>query len=95
MPTDLLERDVEKAVCDYAKAKGMLVYKFNSMNRAAVPDRLMISKTGRIWFAEFKRPGMKPTSAQYREHDRLREQGAIVYVIDDIDYGKRIVDMLT
>ena len=93
-PRVMLERDIEKAVCDYAKAKGMLVYKFTSPARSAVPDRLLISRTGLIVFIEFKRPGARPTPAQLREHDRLREQHATVYVVDDVTEGKRIVDWL-
>ena len=59
-PRVMLEKDIERAVCDYAKAKGMLVYKFTSPARSAVPDRLLISRTGLIVFIEFKRPGARP-----------------------------------
>ena len=36
----MLEKQIEAKVCEYAKTKGVLVYKFTSPARAAVPDRL-------------------------------------------------------
>lgn len=88
----MLERDVERKVCDYAKDLGFLVYKFTSPARAAVPDRLFINKQGVVFFVEFKRPGAKPTPAQEREHLRLRNQGVHVFVIDNVEMGKGMVD---
>ena len=61
----MLEKQIEAKVCDYAKSKGVLAYKFTSPARAAVPDRMFISPDGRVWFCEFKREGQKPTAAQY------------------------------
>ena len=89
-----LERDIEAAVCDYAKTQGMLVYKFTSPARAAVPDRLFITARGIVFFSEFKRTGQKPTPPQLREHQRLRQQNVVVHVIDDVDDGKWIVDRM-
>lgn len=90
----MLEAQIEKRVCDYAKECGMLVYKFTSPARAAVPDRMMITPTGRIFFVEFKRSGQKPTPAQDREHTRLRGHNVAVYVVDDIEHGKRYIDIM-
>lgn len=88
----MLERDIEKRVCDYAKSKGFLVYKFTSPNRAAVPDRMFVTPSGVVFFVEFKAPGKKPTPAQKREHERLENQGMRVWVVDDVEQGKKIVD---
>ena len=90
----MLEKEIEAKVCDYAKTKNVLVYKFTSPNRMAVPDRLFIRPDGRIWFCEFKREGMKPTPAQEREHHRLRQHKVSVFVIDNVDEGKVMVDMM-
>ena len=56
-----LEKDIEARVCEYARSKGVLAYKFTSPSRAAVPDRLFIAPDGRVWFCEFKREGQKAT----------------------------------
>lgn len=90
----MLEKQIEAKVCDYAKSKGALVYKFTSPARAAVPDRLFIGPTGRVWFIEFKREGQKPTPAQEREHARLRGHNVSVFVIDDVEQGKAVVDAM-
>jgi hypothetical protein len=87
----MLEKQIEAAVCDYAKTKGILTYKFTSPSRAAVPDRLFINKHGTVWFCEFKREGKKETVAQAREHTRLRNQQVSVFVIDNVDDGKAMV----
>ena len=87
----LLEKQIEEKVNTYAKEQGFLVYKFTSPQRAAVCDRIWICN-GQVRFVEFKREGMKPTPAQQREHDRLRCGGVMVYVIDNVDAGKAMVD---
>lgn len=89
----MLEKQIEAKVCDYAKTKGMMVYKFTSPARAAVPDRLFILN-GRVFFIEFKREGQKPTPAQEREHNRLRQQAINVFVVDNVDSGKMVIDMM-
>ena len=90
----MLEKQIESSVCDYARAKGVLAYKFTSPARAAVPDRLFIAPDGRVWFCEFKRQGAKPTPAQEREHTRLRQQHVNVFVIDNVNEGKLMIDVM-
>lgn len=90
----MLEKQIESKVCEYAKTKNVLVYKFTSPARAAVPDRLFIAPDGRVWFFEFKREGQKPTPAQEREHAKLRAQKVNVFVIDNVEDGKAMVDMM-
>ena len=89
----MLEKQIEAKVCEYAKTKGFLVYKFTSPNRMAVPDRMFISRSGKIFFIEFKREGAKPTPAQEREHARLRGHNVPVFVVDGVLQGTFIIDM--
>jgi len=92
----MLEKQIETKVCDYAKQRGLLVYKFTSPARAAVPDRLFVLPNGRMFFCEFKRQGQKPAIPQQREHNRLRGHEVSVFVVDNVDAGLRMVDeMLT
>jgi hypothetical protein len=90
----MLEKDIESRVCDYAKVKGLLVYKFTSPARRSVPDRLFILPNGQMFFCEFKRLGQTPTVQQNREHVRLRQQKVSVFVIDNVDDGKAMVDLM-
>ena len=88
----MLEKDIERRVCDYARSRGCEAEKFTSPNKGFVPDRLFTAPGARLWFCEFKRPGQKPTPQQQRDHERRRAMGFRVYVIDDIEEGKRMVD---
>ena len=88
----MLEKTIEKKVCDYAKSKGMLAYKFTSPARASVPDRLLITPSGVTFFIEFKTKGKKPTAGQSREIARLEAQNVKVFVVDEVEYGKHIID---
>lgn len=88
-----LEKDIERKVCDFAKQHHMLAYKFTSPQRASVPDRLFVTGQGHVFFIEFKRAGKRPTEAQWREINRLRATGVEVFVVDNVDEGKRIVGL--
>lgn len=92
MNSDPLERDIEKRVCEYARSLGMLVYKFTSPGRSHVPDRMFVLPGGRVFFIEFKRKGKKPTPAQEVEIKKLRDQGATVYVVDNVAEGKEVIE---
>lgn len=88
----MLEKDVEKAVKRYAESKGWLTRKWTSPNHAFVPDQIFINPVGRVIFVEFKRPGGVCTPGQLREHQKLRDQGCSVFVIDSVELGKAMVD---
>jgi len=92
--TRLLEKQIERNVCDYAKSKGMLAFKFTSPARIAVPDRLFIAPNGTVFFCEFKAEGKKPTEAQHREHQRIRTQNVNVFVVDNIEDGRSMIDLM-
>ena len=89
----MLEKQIEAKVCDYAKECGLGVYKFTSPARAAVPDRMFIYK-GRMFFIEFKREGQKPTPAQEREHNRMRQHQINVFVVDNVEMGKSTINTM-
>ena len=88
----MLEKQIEAKVCDYAKSKGLLVYKFTSPARMAVPDRMFILPDGTVFFIEFKRTGAKPTEAQMREHLRLSQHHVDVHIVDDVVTGYLMID---
>jgi hypothetical protein len=69
----------------------MLVYKFTSPSRRSVPDRMFITKTGVVFFIEFKRKGEKPTAAQNVEIEKIRKTCIKVWVIDDVPCGRKVV----
>jgi hypothetical protein len=83
----MLEKQIESKVCKYARDRGMLVYKFTSPQRRAVPDRMFITPNGKIFFIEFKAPGKTLSKAQELEHQRLKNCNVSVLVISDIENG--------
>ena len=89
---DPLERDIEGEVCRYAKSKGFYVRKFVSPAHRSVPDRLLITPRGTLFFIEFKRRGKRATDDQQREHDTLRDYAKTTYVIDNATTGKALIE---
>ncbi len=90
---DYLEKEIEGKVCDYAKGKGFLCYKFTSPARRSVPDRIFITPEGKVFFIEFKRLGAVSTAAQEVEQQKIRNQGITVYVVDRVAEGRAFVDV--
>lgn len=91
MKNKMLERDIEKKVCQIGKDVGMLVYKFVSPGKRNVCDRIFLFN-GRVFFIEFKAKGKKPTLAQLKHHEELRKQKITVYVVDNVEDGKGIIE---
>ena len=90
----MLESEVEKPVCEYAKKKGWLVYKFVSPNNRGVPDRIFLGPGRKIAFIEFKAPGKEPTKLQKHVFSKIRALLFKVHVIDNVEEGKKLIDTL-
>lgn len=87
------EKEVEAHLVKRVKEQGGIAYKFVSPQRIGVPDRICVLPGGQIVFAELKAPGQKPRPEQAREHQRLRDLGCTVLVLDtkelvDLHFGK-------
>ena len=91
----MLERDIEKAVCDYARKEyDAIAYKFTSPQRRNVPDRIIVFPNGRVLFLEFKAPGKTPSAGQERELKRLRDRNQHVYYCDWPGQGMELVNQV-
>jgi hypothetical protein len=105
---EILEKDVEGPVKEYAKDLGFWVRKFVSPAHRSVPDdiftapgppgatmeELVATLHKRTFFVEFKRPGEPATESQEREHVRMRAYGHAIYVIDNEAAGKALIDLM-
>lgn len=91
----MLEKEIETKVKEYARSKGWLAYKFTSPGHAFVPDGLFISPRGSVIFMEFKQKGKKPTPGQQREMERIIGHYIPCYVVDDVEYGKTLINAHT
>lgn len=87
-----LESQVEGPAVDYGRKTGWVMRKYTSPSHRSVPDRLCLHDFGTIIFIEFKRLGEDATDKQKIEHKELRARGFIVYVIDNVEDAKRILD---
>lgn len=87
----ILESRVESEIKKYAQSRGWWCVKFVSPGLRGVPDRLFIRR-GRHVFVEIKRPGEEPTMQQLRRHRDMREHGAEVHWVDNLDTAKEILE---
>lgn len=84
----MLEKTIEQALVKRVKALGGTAEKFTSPGRRSCPDRLVTLPGGRIIFIEVKAPGKKPTAKQTLDHERRRELGCDVRVIDNLEHAR-------
>lgn len=77
-----MEKDIESYLRKQVKAAGGLALKLVCPGYTGVPDRLILLPGGRVYFAETKDTGRKPTQRQRFIHDRLRALGFEVFVPD-------------
>lgn len=81
------ERDIEMYLVKRVKSMGGEVRKVKWIGRAGAPDRVVMlsrhySEGSSTHWVELKRPGKGATPAQAREHERMRDRGQSVWVID-------------
>lgn len=91
MNPDPLEKVIEAKVVEFAKSLGCYVRKFTSPAHRSVPDRLLITPHGVVFFMELKRKGQVPTAGQAVEIEKIRKMNVKVFVVDNVEEGKRIV----
>lgn len=87
----MLEREIEKKVCDYAKKRGWFVRKLTSSSGRGIPDRLFIKKSY-VVFIEFKSSVGKLTELQKITIEEMLLQEANVYVVNSIYTGYGIIE---
>jgi len=81
--TILKESYVEKYLIKRVKELGGEIRKTKWIGRSHAPDRVVFFKG--VWFVEIKRPNAAARAGQVREHSRMRQHGAAVFVINTIE----------
>ena len=89
------ESTIEKEVCRYARDNNFLVFKFVSPGFRGVPDRLFISPRGQCFFMEFKQAGKTLRPEQERAKILIERHQVEVFVVDNVEFGKGVIDGLT
>jgi len=85
------ENAIAFPVRDYGESQGFEVRKVSYEGREGCPD-WMYYGYGEIFFIEFKTPVGTLRPNQRREIAKMRKNAVRVFVVDDIDVGKLIVD---
>lgn len=89
----LAEKDIERAVCKFARTLGWIERKFSSPAHAGEPDRIFF-RDGKTVMIEFKRTGQRPTRLQRERLQAYTDAGFLAVSCDNIEYGKSIFEML-
>lgn len=90
----MLERDIEKKLRRLVKELGGLSYKFVSPGCDGVPDRIIITPKGTVWFWELKTETGRLSPRQRLQIDLLQSHGCHVvttYGWEDTEKTARMV----
>lgn len=76
------ESDIENYAVRCTKRAHGEIRKCGWIGRHSAPDRRVMLPYRKPFWVEFKAPGEEATEAQKREHNRMRDFGEEVYVVD-------------
>lgn len=76
------EKTLEARLRKEVEKRGGMALKLSAQLHRGLPDRLILLPGGRMYFAEIKTTGKKPTKLQIHCHEMLRALGFEVFVID-------------
>ena len=85
------EAKVENALVRAVKRHGGMTRKMNGSGYRAWPDRLILLPAVEQFYVECKAPGETATDQQKALHNKLRDRGATVFVVDNVDMAKEVV----
>ena len=78
------EKLLERKLVELCKKRGGMCIKLATLHTFGLPDRLCLLPGGRAFFVELKTTGQKPRKVQMLVHNKLRELGFEVHVVDNI-----------
>lgn len=88
------ESSIQLAVCEHARKLGWRVTKrshANAFGANGEPDYEFMT-CGKIFYIEFKKPGAGQTEKQEAMASEIIQLGYSVYVIDDAEAGRKIIN---
>lgn len=86
------EKEIERRMCEMVHSRGGLAYKFTSPNSRGVPDRVVITPRGEVWFVELKAASGRLSALQKWRKAELEKRGANVRVIRGWEAAKAFVE---
>jgi Holliday junction resolvase len=88
----MTEKEIERRMVKLVRERGGLTYKFTSPNAPGVPDRIIITPAGVVWFVELKTTIGRMANIQKWQKEQLEKQGANVRVIRGWDAAKDFIN---
>lgn len=85
------EKTIERKLREACKAEGGMCIKLLTDQYTGLPDRLCLFPGGRVAFVETKSKGEKPRKIQGIVHQRLRDLGFDVRVMDRIEDIEKLI----
>ena len=86
------EKMLEQKLVKEIKSKKGLCLKLSCPGFAGMPDRLLLFPNGKLAFVEVKRKGQAPRPLQLSRHRLLKKLGFKVFVLDDKEQIKEIIE---
>lgn len=77
----MLEKEIERRMCEMIRKRCGLTYKFTSPGNVGVPDRLIITPAGVVWFVELKTETGRLSKIQKHRIAELEKRKANVRVV--------------
>ena len=85
------EKYLDKKISAELKKIGGWSIKLLATHIIGLPDRLCLLPGGRLFFAEIKTTGKKPTKLQLAIHKKLTRMGFNVFIVDNSEIIKEIL----
>lgn len=86
------ESEVERRLVQMVRKRGGLCYKFVSPGNPGVPDRIIITPTGRTIYVELKTEIGRLANIQRWQIAEMQKRGAEVRVVKGLDAVKALVE---
>ncbi len=88
----MLEKEIERRMNGLIKKRGGLAFKFTSPGHPGVPDRIVITPCGVVWFVELKALSGRVSGLQKHRIGELEKRGANVRVVCGWDAARDFVE---
>ncbi len=88
----MTEAAIEAKLVRMVRQRGGLCYKFVSPNQPGVPDRIIITPTGRVVFVELKTEIGRLAKIQKWQIGEMQKRNADVRVVKGLDQVKDLVE---
>lgn len=86
------ESSIESKLVRMVRERGGLCFKFVSPGNPGVPDRIVITPTGRTVYVELKTETGRLAAIQKWQHEEMRKRGADVRTLKGLEQVKAFVE---